>query len=1039
MMEKTFDPARIEARWSAEWEKAGAFRAGRVAAEPFTIVIPPPNVTGSLHMGHALNNTLQDILCRYWRMKGRDVLWQPGTDHAGIATQMVVERQMMERQEPNRHAIGREKFLDKVWAWKAESGGTIINQLKRLGASCDWDRERFTMGNRADGEQGQMQRAVLQFFVSLHEKGLLYKAKRLVNWDPKLLTAISDLEVEQKEVKGSYAWVRPSRSPDEPNARADEHRPERGKETKPPEGNGQEKEPKPFSSETLGKLLAKEPGGHLYYFDYPIEGAAYDPANPSTFIRVATTRPETMLGDTAVAVHPENERLKPLIGKNAVLPLVGRLIPIVADDYADPEKGTGAVKITPAHDFNDFDVGKRHNLPLINMLDREGAVDLSEATFADIPADTRALHGLPRFTARLKVVEMMEAAGFLAKIEPHGQQVPHGDRSGVPIEPWLTEQWYVNVKPLAEQAMQWVREGKTRIYPANREADFFRWLENIEPWCVSRQLWWGHQIPAWYGLGDRQIQSRIEVAAQVNAGVNVNVYASKDPNTGRVDAFSGVETKPYFILPAFSPDASEFAERKSELRKFATTEWRVLEVKDEAEALHALTVSMKEKKPAYPVWRDPDVLDTWFSSALWPFSTMGWPDSTPELARYYPGSALVTGFDILFFWVARMMMASAATDQAPPFRDVYLHGLVRDEKGRKMSKSVGNVIDPLVVIDALGADALRFTLASLAAQGRDPKLGVKTAEGYRNFCTKLWNASRFAEMNECRRVAEFVPATVKESLNQWAIWWSDVALEGVSHNIENYRFNDAAAAIYRFTWNTFCDWYLELAKPILQGPDSPAKDETRATTAFLLDRIVAMLHPFMPYITEELSHTFSVWAGEAEKRGLLSLEPWSEAVGQDFSQSEHEIGYIVSLISEIRSARAEMNVPVATTAPLVFVNADPAGITRAKAAEDALKRMARVSEIQFMQEAPAQSVQILVRGQVACIPLAGIIDIAAEKKRLSGEREKLVKDMDGTRRKLDNPDFVARAPEEVIEENRERLAEAENRIARIDEALKRLG
>ena len=937
MMDKTFDPASIEARWSEAWEKAGAFRAGRVAGDPFTIVIPPPNVTGSLHMGHALNNTLQDILCRYWRMKGRDVLWQPGTDHAGIATQMVVERQLAAKGNEGRREMGREKFLDAVWSWKEESGGTIINQLKRLGASCDWSRERFTMGNRADGEQGQMQRAVLQFFVTLHEKGLLYKAKRLVNWDPKLLTAISDLEVEQREVKGSYAWVR-------------------GEFDK-------EGLPKPFAAETLGKVLAKEPGGHLYYFDYPIEGESYDPENANTFIRVATTRPETMLGDSGVAVHPENEKLKHLIGKNAVLPLVGRLIPIVGDEYADPEKGTGAVKITPAHDFNDFEVGKRCGLAVINMMGREGTIDLSDAGFANIPDATRALEKLPRFEARLRIVAMMEAEGRLAKVEPHAQQVPHGDRSGVPIEPWLTDQWYVDVKPLAEQAMEWVRAGKTKILPANREADFFRWLENIEPWCVSRQLWWGHQIPAWYGPDGDYVVAATEAEARDKA----------DDKWGRGIAIS----------------------------------------------------------------RDPDVLDTWFSSALWPFSTMGWPDETPELARYYPTSVLVTGFDILFFWVARMMMASAATDQAAPFHTVYLHGLVRDEKGRKMSKSVGNVIDPLVVIDALGADALRFTLTSLAAQGRDPKLGVKTAESYRNFCTKLWNASRFAEMNECRPVAGFDPNAVQQPLNRWIMIEADKALAEIEAGIETYRFNEAALAAYRFTWNIVCDWYLELAKPVLQGEDGASKDETRAAVAFILGRMVAMLHPFMPFITEELNAAYGEFGGES--RRLLCTSDWPRPIGLADKAAEAEISFVVDLISDIRSARAEMNVPIATLAPVVFVGADAAGVTRARAAEDALKRMARVSEIQFMHEPPAQSVQIVVQGQVACLPLAGIIDFAAEKKRLTGEREKLVKDVDGTKRKLDNPDFVARAPDEVIEENRERLAEAESRITRIDEALKRLG
>ncbi|MCA3647095.1 MAG: valine--tRNA ligase [Methylobacterium sp.] len=985
MMDKTFDPARIEARWSAAWEKAGAFKAGRVQAEPYTIVIPPPNVTGSLHMGHALNNTLQDILCRYWRMKGRDVLWQPGTDHAGIATQMVVERQMAERGEPSRREIGRAAFLDKVWAWKEESGGTIINQLKRLGASCDWSRERFTMGNREDGEKGQMQRAVLQFFVTLHEKGYLYKDKRLVNWDPKLLTAISDLEVEQREVKGN-----------------------------------------------------------MWYFRYPLAGVEFNPEDERTYITIATTRPETMLGDGAVAVHPGNERLNWMIGRQVMLPLVNRLIPVIADEYADPEKGTGAVKITAAHDFNDYQVAKRHDVPLINLM-------TPTAQMVNEPHMPAQYRGLDRYECRKRVVADLDALQLLAKIEPHTHMVPHGDRSGVVIEPLLTDQWYVDVKPLAEQAMQWVREGKTRIFPANREADFFRWMENIEPWCISRQLWWGHQIPAWYGV-------QLSVAGPKLGGGEVLQHAILN------------ESKIFYATSEAEAirQAEEFYHRPVELfddeTKYNSARERFVQ-------------NYKGDPGKAPLYRDPDVLDTWFSSALWPFSTMGWPDSTPELACYYPTSALVTGFDILFFWVARMMMASAATDQAPPFRDVYLHGLVRDEKGRKMSKSVGNVIDPLVVIEALGADALRFTLASLAAQGRDPKLGVKTAEGYRNFCTKLWNASRFAEMNECRAVAGFDPSAVKLPLNRWIMAEADKALAEIEAGIEAYKFNEAALGAYRFTWNIVCDWYLELAKPVLQGEDDTAfsseagtgpreenaskhwnaKEETRAAVAFVLDRTVAMLHPFMPFITEELNAVYGELAGQTaafssevgtgsreenasgNKRGQLCTGIWPAPIGVADAAAEAEIGFTVDLISEIRSARAEMNVPVATLAPLVFVQADAAGVTRAKAAEDALRRMARVSEIQFMHEAPAQSVQIVVRGQVACIPLAGIIDIAAEQKRLTGEREKLVKDMDGTKRKLDNRDFVARAPEEVIEENRERLAEAENRIARIDEALKRLG
>ncbi|WP_284178999.1 valine--tRNA ligase [Rhabdaerophilum sp. SD176] len=938
-MEKTFDPKQIEARIARAWDQSDAFRAqaaGRANAEPFTIVIPPPNVTGSLHMGHALNNTLQDILCRYWRMKGRDVLWQPGTDHAGIATQMVVERKLASEGKPDRRTLGRESFLQEVWDWKAQSGGTIINQLKRLGASCDWSRERFTM------DEG-LSRAVLAFFVRLHEKGLLYKDKRLVNWDPKLLTAISDLEVEQKEVKGSYAW-------------------KRGETDK--EGN-----PRGFDAAALGKILDREPGGHLYYLDYAIEGMAFDPADPATCITVATTRPETMLGDTAIAVHPENERLKHLIGRHAILPLVGRRIPIIADDYADPEKGTGAVKITPAHDFNDFDVGKRHGLAMVNLLDKEGRIDLSDPAFATgLSPEALALAERPRFEARKAIVAFLEAAGVLRQVEPHAQQVPHGDRSGVPIEPFLTEQWYVDVKPLAAKAMEWVRSGAITILPANKEADFFRWMENIEPWCVSRQLWWGHQIPAWYG-----------------------------------------------------PDGSYVvAESEADARRQAEAKWGT-----------GVTLT-----------RDPDVLDTWFSSALWPFSTLGWPDSTAELTKYYPTSVLVTGADILFFWVARMMMASAALEHEGkpldvPFRTVYLHGLVRDEKGRKMSKSVGNVLDPLEVIEAMGADALRFTIASFAAQGRDPKLGLKTAEGYRNFCTKLWNASRLAEMYACRRAPGFDPAGATGALNIWAIGEADKALAGIVAGIEGYRFNEAALSAYKFTWNTFCDWYLELAKPVLQGEDGPLKAETQATTAFLLDRIVAMLHPFMPFITEELWQVFGEWAGQ--KPGLLCVEAWPEPVGRDSAAAEAEIGFVVDLITEIRSARAEMNVPVATLAPVVFVGLDDAAQERVGRATDVLKRLARVSEVQFAPAPPGQSVQLVVRGLVACLPLAGIIDFAAERKRLTTERDKLVKDVEGTMRKLTNPDFLARAPEEVVEENRERVAEAEARMAKIDEALARLG
>ena len=766
MMDKTFDPAQVEGRISSAWEAADAFRAGRperAGAEPYTIVIPPPNVTGSLHMGHALNNTLQDILCRFERMRGKDVLWQPGMDHAGIATQMVVERQLAQTQQPGRRELGREEFLKRVWAWKAESGGAIVNQLKRLGASCDWSRERFTM------DEG-LSRAVLKVFVELHRQGLIYKDKRLVNWDPKLLTAISDLEVQQVEVKG-----------------------------------------------------------HLWHFNYPLEGAVYDPEDPSTFITVATTRPETMLGDTAVAVHPENEKLGHLIGRNVVLPLVGRLIPIVGDEYADPEKGTGAVKITPAHDFNDFEVGRRHDLPLVNILDAEGRLLLAgnDAFVAGLPSSADldavlALHGTDRGEARKIVVAMMEERALMPLIEPHVHQVPHGDRSGVVIEPWLTDQWYVDAKTLAQPALAAVRDGRTTFIPKNWEKTYFEWLENIQPWCISRQLWWGHQIPAWY-----------------TPWGTVHVAESEEA--------------------AFAAALAEGVERGA------------LSASD-AEAAAADPQKLASMFP-----RDEDVLDTWFSSALWPFSTLGWPDDAPEVKRYYPTSVLVTGFDIIFFWVARMMMMGLHFMGEIPFRDVYIHALVRDEKGAKMSKSKGNVIDPLDLVDKYGADALRFTLAAMAAQGRDIKLATSRVEGYRNFATKLWNASRFAEMNGCVRRADYDPRKVEGAVNRWILGEADRAVSDVTAAIEAYRFNEAANAAYRFVWNIFCDWYVELSKPILQGEDGPAREETRATTAFVLDEIMKLLHPFMPFLTEEL---WAIKGQEGPARdSVLALAAWPSLAG----------------------------------------------------------------------------------------------------------------------------------------------------------------
>ncbi|MBG0803232.1 valine--tRNA ligase [Methylocystis sp. H4A] len=901
-MEKTFAPASIESRIRDAWEEAQAFRAGRperARAAPYSIVIPPPNVTGSLHMGHALNNTLQDILVRYRRMKGDDVLWQPGTDHAGIATQMVVERQLMERQE-HRRELGREKFVERVWDWKAESGGKIVEQLKRLGASCDWSRERFTL------DEG-LSRAVVKVFVQLYRDGLLYKDKRLVNWDPALHTAISDLEVQQVEVKG-----------------------------------------------------------HLWRFKYPI----VDDAGHETgeYIVVATTRPETMLGDTAVAVHPEDERYTALVGKRVRLPLVGRLIPIVADEYSDPEKGTGAVKITPAHDFNDFEVGKRHGLRLVNVLDPQAQMTLAaSAEFhegvdpsPELAATVSILDGLDRFAARKRVVEMMEERELLEGVDDHKHMVPHGDRSGAVLEPRLTDQWYVDAKTLAQPALKAVREGRTTFVPKNWEKTYFEWLENIQPWCVSRQLWWGHRIPAWY-----------------------------------------------------DEDGNAYVEETEEA---------------------ALATARAKLGDGVTLTRDEDVLDTWFSSALWPFSTLGWPEKTPELARYYPTSALVTGFDIIFFWVARMMMMGLYFMDEVPFRDVYIHALVRDEKGAKMSKSKGNVIDPLRLIDEYGADALRFTLAAMAAQGRDIKLSTQRVEGYRNFATKLWNASRFAEINGCARVAGYDPRANKITLNRWIIGEAARTTADVSAAIEAYRFNDAANAVYRFVWSVFCDWYVELAKPLLQGADGADKDETRATTAFVLDQIYALLHPFMPFLTEEL---WAIKGADGPKREtMLALAAWPSLEGLEDAEAESEIGWVVDLISEVRSLRAEMNLTSETE--LLLIGADDGLKARATRWDETIRKLARLSHIGFAEAAPKSSAQIIVRGGVAAMPLEGVIDLGAERARLAKEIGKLEGELKKLDAKLANEGFLAKAEEEVIDEHRERREETAARVEKLNAALLRL-
>nr|WP_113341825.1 valine--tRNA ligase [Brucella intermedia] len=906
MLEKTYDAAAIEPKIAERWEEAGAFKAGAGAkpgGDPFAVVIPPPNVTGSLHMGHALNNTIQDIMVRFERMRGKNVLWQPGMDHAGIATQMVVERQLAERQEPNRHAMGREKFIERIWQWKAESGGMISNQLRRLGASCDWSRERFTM------DEG-LSRAVLEVFVSLYKQGLIYRDKRLVNWDPKLLTAISDIEVESRETKG-----------------------------------------------------------HLWHFRYPLENVPFDPENPHTYIVVATTRPETMLGDTGVAVNPKDGRYHALVGNDVVLPLVGRHIPIVADDYADPEAGSGAVKITPAHDFNDFEVGKRNDLRAINILTPEAAVTLKgnndfleglELT-PELKALINELDGQDRFAVRKRIVELMDERGYLEKIEDHTHAVPHGDRGGVPIEPYLTDQWYVNAAELAKPAMAAVRDGTTQIVPKNWEKTYFEWMENIQPWCVSRQLWWGHQIPAWYG-----------------------------------------------------PDGKCFVEKSEE------------EAKASARAHYGEDVALE---------RDTDVLDTWFSSALWPFSTLGWPNKTPELATYYPTSVLVTGFDILFFWVARMMMMGLHFMEEIPFHTVYLHALVRDKHGAKMSKSKGNVIDPLELMDEYGADALRFTLAIMAAQGRDVKLDPARIAGYRNFGTKLWNATRFAQMNGVKLDAGFKPENAKLAVNRWILTELTKATRAVTEGIDTYRFNEAAGAAYRFVWNQFCDWYLELLKPIFMGDDEAAKAEAQATAAYCLDQIYKLLHPFMPFMTEEL---WTLTAGEGQKRDtVLALAAWPELSFED-EEAAADINWLVDLVTGIRSVRAEMNVPAGAIAPVVVLDANAASIDRFARHDAAIKRLARVESVSFEAQAPKGSAQMLLGEATICIPLGNLIDLKAEAARLAKEAGKIAAEMDRIEKKLSNEKFVANAREEVVEAERERLAELKEAAQRVATAESRI-
>ena len=876
MLEKNYNPKDFEEKIYEKWENDGDFKPDMKSKnEAFSIVIPPPNVTGVLHMGHALDDTLQDILIRYNRMQGKKVLWQPGTDHAGIATQMVVERNLA-KEGITRHDLGREKFIEKVWEWRKQSGGTICRQLRRLGASCDWSRERFTM------DEG-LSRAVRKIFVSLYKDGLIFKAKKLVNWDPKLGTAVSDLEVVQKE--------------------------------------------------TVGKM---------YYYKYPIEGA------DGEYIHIATTRPETMFGDTAVAVSKENPKLAHLIGKNCIIPIINRVIPIIGDEHADPEKGTGAVKITPAHDFNDFEVGKRHNLPMINVLNPDATLN-----------ENTPYAGLTTMEARAKTIEKLTELGLMDKIEDHPMVIPYGDRSGVVIEPLMTDQWFVDAPKLAVDAIKAVEDGDMQFVPKSYEKTYFEWMRNIQPWCISRQLWWGHQMPIWYG-----------------------------------------------------PDGEIFCEENEDEAKAAAAKYYGKEVE---------------------LTRETDVLDTWFSSGLWAFSTMGWPDETEFLKTFYPTSVLVTGFDIIFFWVARMMMMSMYVMKRVPFRKCYIHGLVRDEQGRKMSKSKGNTVDPMETIEKYGADALRFFMAAMETQGRDINLSDSRIQGYRNFATKLWNAARFCEMNECYSVKDFEVKSVKLEISKWIMAKAKEASAEVTENLNNFRFSDAANAVYQFVWGTFCDWYIELIKPIFYGENAAEIKEIRAVTAWTLDRILIMLHPFMPFITEEL------WDNLTARSGKLIHAAWPADENVN-AADKNEIDRAIDIISAIRSLRSSMNLPAGAKLHAYVKDAVAETLTAVERQKALICKLARLEELEALEnrEVTKDMVQTVSREAAILIPLKGVVDFEAERARLQKELETLNKNLEGYSRKLSNESFVAKAPAAVVAEEKRRQAEALENKAKVEDALARI-
>lgn len=942
-MEKTFDAKLAEERLYAAWEQAHAFDAGANAAEgaeSFCVMIPPPNVTGSLHMGHAFNNTLQDILVRWHRMRGFDTLWQPGTDHAGIATQMVVERELARLKQPGRRELGREAFLEKVWQWKEQSGGTIIDQLKRLGASCDWKREAFTMsGNFPD--------AVTKVFVEMYQKGLIYRGKRLVNWDPHFETAISDLEVENIEVDGHMWHFKYMLADDE-----------------------------------TYEYIEKDDHGVITFRE------------KRNYISIATTRPETMLGDGAVAVHPSDARYAPIVGKMVHLPLCDRLIPIITDEYPDPNFGSGAVKITGAHDFNDYQVAKRSNLPLYRLLDTRGHMRDDGPTYAEAVAQARAIgqgqaaseaeidtlnlvpekyRGLDRFTARAELIKDITAAGLAVtllvkeidpetgsehlRLEPvvEAKKImqPFGDRSKVVIEPMLTDQWFVDTQKVVGPALEAVRSGVTKIIPDSGEKTYFHWLENIEPWCISRQLWWGHQIPVWYDGNGKAYCATSEIEASALAN-------------------------------------------------------------------------------GQPLTRDSDVLDTWFSSGLWPIGTLGWPEDTAELARYFPTTTLITGADIIFFWVARMMMMQLAVVGEVPFKTVYLHGLVRDAKGKKMSKSLGNVIDPIDIIDEFGADALRFANAAMASLGGTLKMDKGRIAGYRNFGTKLWNACRFAEMNGVweGHITQSAPPKAEATANRWIIAECAALRQSLDDSLDAYRFDDAAHAIYSFVWGKVCDWYVEFAKPMF---DTDQADETRKTMAWVLDQSMILLHPIMPFITEEL------WGTTGRRAKMLVHSDWPTYGSElDDPQARREMNWVTALIDEVRSARAQMHVPAGLKVAMLRHDLDRAALQALGNNQALILRLARLESITQADTSPKGAITVSVEGGRFSIPLAGIIDIGEEKARLNKTIEKLQKELSGLRGRLKNPNFVASAPPEVVEESREKLALGDEEIEKLSKALSRL-